>query len=541
MQCLHTFKIIRVFCLLFCVNAVIVAQPKLKKKELNAITDAINLEKFDEAAQKIKPLLSNYPNEPILNLQMGLCLLNDDYKTKEAIPYLEKAKEFYPLDRKRNHRAIEARYYLAQAYHLNYRFEEALTELSALKDNIPAKQKVLLKEIERETAYNQNAIELKSHPVDFRISNLGQAVNSENDEHSPVISADETILMFTSNRQGTGSLKTYDDLYYEDIHQSIWREGKWLPAMNLGQKINTDGNDATCSLSANGQTLILYRNDGISGDLYYSTLNDKGWSEPVKFPKPINTDYNETHGSFSYDENTLLFSSDRPGGFGGKDLYMTQKLPDGSWGKVMNLGPTINTAEDEESPFLSHDEKTLYFASMGHKSMGGFDIFSSKKLNDQEQKWNEPKNIGYPINTPGDDLFYSPTLDGQRVYFASERPGGYGKSDIWLIEFPESDERSLAVVAGFIFTQEGIPSYESQITVNKKETGEQIGVYRPHPETGKYVMILSTGVKYVMTIRTFGKATIEKEFSVSARQDFTTQGKASYLDPIVVEEAKQGK
>ncbi|MCU4164237.1 hypothetical protein [Carboxylicivirga caseinilyticus] len=541
MQCLNTPKVISILFFIFCVNVVLTAQPKLKKKELNAITDDINLEKFDVAAQKIKHLMINHPEEPILNLQMGLCLLNIDYKTDDAIPFLEKAKESYPLDKNKKERAIEARYYLAQAYHLNHRFDEALAELIALKDNIPAKQKALLKEIERETTYNENAIKLKSNPVDFRISNLGQAINSENDEHSPVISADESILIFTSNRQGTGSLTTSDGQYYEDIHKAIWREGRWLPAMNIGQTINTAGNDATCSLSADGQTMIVYRNDGISGDLLYSNLTDKGWTEPVKFPKPINTDYNETHGSFSYDGNTLVFASDRPGGFGGKDLYMVTKLPDGTWGKIMNLGPTINTIEDEESPFLSHDEKTLYFASMGHMSMGGFDIFSTQKLDDNEQKWSEPQNIGYPINTPGDDLFYSPTLDGQRVYYASERPGGYGRSDIWLIEYPENDERTLAVVAGFIFTQEGIPSYESEITVTKKESGEKVGVYRPHPETGKYVIIVPTGVEYTMTIRTSGKATFVKDFTIPARLDFPTRGNASYLDPIVVEDMKDGQ
>jgi len=518
---------------------VVVAQSQLKKRELNTITDQINLEKFEEASKKIQSLMINHPDEPILNLQLGLCFLNMDYKTDDAIPFLEKAKESYSIEKRRNHRAIEARYYLAQAYHLNHRFEEALAELIALKDNIPPKQKELLKEIERETAYNQNAIQLKSNPVNFRISNLGQAINSEHDEHSPLISADETILIFTSNRQGTGSLKTYDGQYYEDIHQSIWREGKWLPALNIGQKINTSGNDATCSLSADGQTMIVYRNDGISGDLYYSNLSEVGWTEPIKFPKPINTDYNETHGSFSYNGKTLVFASDRPGGFGGKDLYMVKKLPDGNWGKIMNLGPTINTIEDEDSPFLSHDETTLYFASMGHMSMGGFDIFSTKRLHQTEQKWSEPKNIGYPINTPGDDLFYSPTIDGQRVYYASERPGGLGRSDIWLIEYPETHEKALAVVGGFIFTADGLPSYESLITVTKKDSGEEMGEYRPHPETGKYIMILPTGVEFTMTVRTYGKTTVEKNFSIKGRQDFSTRGNASYLDPIVVEDIKQ--
>ncbi len=518
---------------------IVPAQSKLKKKDLVNITNDLNLEKFEEAAAKLKELMIVHPDEPILNLNYGLCLLNIDYKSDDAIIYLEKAKQHYTLETRKNQHAIEARFYLAQAYHLNHRFEEALQELIALKDNIPPKQKSLLKQLELETRYNENAIQLKANPVDFRITNLGQAVNSEHNEHSPVISADESILIFTSNRQGTGNLTNPDGLFYEDIHKTIWREEKWLPALNLGKSVNSDGNDATCSLSADGQTMIIYRNDGISGDLYFSNLSEKGWSAPLKFPKPINTNYHETHGSFSYDRNTLVFSSDRPGGFGGKDLYIVKRLPDGTWGKVSNLGPTINTVEDEESPFLSHDEGTLYFASMGHLSMGGFDIFSSNRINDAEQKWSEPKNIGYPINTPGDDLFFVPTSDGHRVYFASERPGGYGRSDIWLIEFPETDERSLAVVAGFIFTEDGLPSHESQLILTKKDSGEEVGQYRPHPENGKYVLILPTGVEYTMTIRTFGKVTMSKDFKISGRLDFPTHGNASYLDPIIVEDKKE--
>lgn len=533
---LITLKLISFFLIVFVCNLTLSAQSKIKKKQLTDITNDINLEKFEDAAAKLKALIRDYPEKPILNLQMGLCLLNMDFKSDDAIPYLEKAKESYSLEVRKNQRAIEARFYLAQAYHLNHRFEEALAGLVVLKDNISPKQKSLLKQIEREISYNENAIELKQHPVEFRISNLGQAINSEYDEHSPVISADESTLLFTSNRQGTGSLTGFDGMFYEDIYQTLWREGRWLPALNIGEAVNTRGNDATCSLSADGQTMIIYRNDGVSGDLYYSRLCEEGWGEPQKFPDHINTSYNETHGSFSIDEQTLMFSSDRPGGFGGKDLYMVKKLPDGSWGKVLNLGPTINTAEDEESPFLSADGTTLYFASMGHCSMGGYDIFSSRMLAVNEQKWSEPVNIGYPINTPGDDLFYLPTYDGQRVYFASERPGGYGRSDIWLIEYPVTDERALAVVAGFIFTQDGLPSYESTITLTQKNNGGKVGVYRPHPETGKYVMIVPTGVNFTMTIRTFGKTTVTREFIVSARQDFQSRGNASYLDPVVVQD-----
>jgi len=201
------------------------AQKKPKKKELLNVIEYINQESYREASDEISNLLIKYPNNPYLQLQQGICYLNMDYKADDAIPFLSSASEAYLLTDRRNDNAIEARFYLAQAYHLNHRFNDALEILLELKDKISAKQKEILKKINHEISYSQNAIKLKATPVQFRINNLGQAVNSEFDEHSPVLSADESLLVFTSNRQGTGSYTTPDGLFYEDIHQSIWREG----------------------------------------------------------------------------------------------------------------------------------------------------------------------------------------------------------------------------------------------------------------------------------------------------------------------------
>ncbi len=526
-------KVAIILLALFMTTLHISAAPKKpKKKELVKVIEYINQESYGEASDEISNLLIKYPNDPYLQLQQGICYLNMDYKADDAIPFLTSASTAFLLTDRRNDNAIEARFYLAQAYHLNHRFEEALKILLELKDKISAKQKEILTKVNQEINYSQNAIQLKAHPVQFRISNLGQAINSEFDEHSPVLSADESLIVFTSNRQGTGSYTTPDGLFYEDIHQSTWREGRWLPALNIGSGINTDDNDATSSLSADGQTLIIYRNNGISGNLFMADYTNNGWSEPKKLPRPINSTYNETHGSLADNGQTLYFSSDRPGGFGGSDIYRVSRLPDGSWGKVVNLGPTINTPEEEESPFLHPDGHTLYFASTAHSSMGGYDIFKSTMTADNQ--WTKPENIGYPINTPADDIFYIPTSDGQRVYFASERPGGFGRSDIYVIEFPETDHRAMAVVAGFLFKEDGNPSIHSQIKVEKKESGESMGIYKPHPDNGKYILILPTGNHYTMTITTDGLQTITKTFEVPSRADYPTKGSAIYLDPQII-------
>lgn len=516
--------------LLICLLSFNTSAQKPRKKDVISIENTIKADDYKQANTLIVKLQKKHPNDPYLNLLKGICMLNLD-NTKEAILPLQMASNYYGLYSAKNDYGIEANFHLGQAYHLNYQFDSALKLFTQLSDTIPQKRTNLHKAINQEIAYCKNAIKLKQNPVDFRITNLGQAINTEFDEHSPVVSGDENLLMFTSNKQGIGKANSEQVLYPEDIYSTIWREGKWLPSTNMGADINTNGYDATCSLSSDGQTLIIYRNTN-KGDLYISHIDNDQWSSPQKLPKPINTAFEESHASLSLDGNTIVFTSDRPGGMGDKDIYMVHKLPDGSWGKISHLDSTINTALNEESPFLSYDGNTLFFASEGHSSMGGYDIFKSEK--DEHGNWQKAVNIGYPINTPGDDLFYIPTLDGQRVYFASERAGGYGRADIYIIEFPIDDERSLAVVSGYLFTEDGNPSAKSVISIVSKESNKLIGTYKPQAMTGKYTMILPTGPDYIMTIDTPGMISLSKEIEIPYRANYKTRNTATYIDPIVI-------
>ena len=530
-------KIKTVILFLFVFSGVLFAQQKAKKKHLRPVLKQIDKEDYVSAAPKIEDLLIKYPDDSFLHLQLGICYINIDYKEDDAIGHLQTAVQNYPLEKKKNTKAIEARFYLGQAQHLSYQFEEALSTFEKLKTDIKGiktKDSELAVKIGREIRYNENAIKYKANPIDFRITNLGSAVNSEYDEHSPVVSADELVLLYTSNKPGTGNVKSPDGLFSEDIYMSEWREGRWLPALNLGKKVNTAVNDASVSITPDGRTLLAYRNDGVSGDLYFSISEKEGWSKLKKLPKPINTTYDETHGTFIDNGNTIYFTSDRPGGFGGKDIYMSRKLPTGEWGKPRNLGDKINTPDDEDSPFLHSDGKTLYFASEGHTSMGGFDIFYST-INDSNQ-WSVAENIGYPINTPDDDLFYIPTADGQRVYYASKRKGGFGRSDLYIIEFPESDPRSLAVISGFIFTPDGAPAANATIKLEKYGTGEITGIYRPNSLSGKYIIIIPTEIEYTMDVSLKGYKSVVQKVYIPSRGEFSSRKKVLFMDPIVLEQ-----
>jgi len=515
---------------------VLMAQQKPGRSSVREVLSLIDKDDYTAAAPVIEKLLVKYPDDPFLHLQAGICYLNIDYREIDAAKHLSIAEKGFPLSSKNDKNAIEAQFYLGQALHLTYDFDSALVVFNKLKAGLKSvgyHGEDLFKKIDREIRYNKNALKLIAHPVEFRITNLGAAVNSEYDEHSPVITADESMIIFTSNRPGTGNQVQPDGLYNEDIYFSEWREGRWLPAMNIGDKINTAANDATVSLSADGRNLLVYRNDGISGDLYISVFGNDGWSKLEKLPKPINSTYNETHGTFADEGRTIYFVSDRPGGFGGKDIYVSRKLPTGEWGKPRNLGSVVNTPEDEDSPFMHSDGRTLYFASEGHNSMGGYDVFYSV-VNDSDV-WLEPVNVGYPINTPDDDIFYVPTADGQRVYYASKRKGGFGRSDIYIIDFPDTDPRSLAVVAGYIFSDDGDPVADATIMIKKKMSDEVVGVYRPNPKTGKYIIILPVDEEYNMYVESDGFKSEKIDIKVPVREEFITHKRVLFLDPVVLE------
>lgn len=378
--------------------------------------------------------------------------------------------------------------------------------------------------------YCKNALELKSKPVQFSITNLGPIINTEYDEHSPVINLHEDLLLFTSNRETTIAQAEKGELYVENIFYSRYRDKKWITTRAMD--LNTEANNATIGISPDGTKLLIYQNDGIVGNIYVCEMKNDQWGELQKLPSPINTMANETHASFSMDGKTLFFTSDRIGGFGGKDIYSVNQLPNGEWGKVRNLGPDINTEFDEESPYIHPNNKTLYFSSEGHQSMGGFDIF--KAIRNEDGEWGEAKNIGYPINTPFDDLFYAPTIDEQRVYYASKRDDGLGGSDIYLIEFPNDHPNELSVVGGFVYTPDGAPASEAKITVREKKTGNKEGVYRPNANNGKYIFIIPCGQSYTMEIELNKHKTVIKDFKVPSGKSFARKKTTFYLDPLVL-------
>ena len=364
-------------------------------------------------------------------------------------------KYFNRVYRKNPAYRFDLEYWIGRSYQYGLQFDKAIdfynrykSRLQQTSTNYSGKDKVPLKEVERRMEECNNGKEFVANPKPYSIINLGSEINSEYDDYGPVVNSDETEIIFTSRRRdGNVYENVWDDNKpYEDVFVSKKVKDAWTQATNIGPTINTKYNNSNLTLSPSGKMLFIY-NDGVgNGDIFYSELKpDSSWSVPKPLVGSINSPYRESSVSMTKDESTIYFASERPGGLGISDIYSAMKNSKGAWSIIKNLGSGINTEYEEDSPYIDYDGKTLYFSSMGRKGMGGRDLFKSTLLDSVKQIWSEPENLGYPINTPDDDVFMAGTSTPNRFYFASERPGGYGYSDIYLItDEVKKDEKPAA-------------------------------------------------------------------------------------------------
>lgn len=336
-------------------------------------------------------------------------------------------------------------YLIGKGYQYGLEFDKAIKFYNLYKRRLQAhpeylgEDKVDIEQVDRKIFECNNGKEFVANPRDYSIVNLGREINSEFDDYAPVVNENEDELVFTSRRR-EGNLNedvADDNKPYEDIFTSTKVDGEWSRAQNIGDKVNTPFNDSNLALSADGNTLFIYK-DVNAGDIYVTTRQKDGtWSLPEPLPGDVNSNYRETSVSLSADGNSLYFASNRLGGLGGSDIYVATKNGVGEWAKVKNLGPNINTDRDEDSPFIDYDNTTLYYSSQGRKGMGGFDIFKSTLVNAKKNEWTEAENLGYPMNTPEDDIYYVGSKDGERGYYSSVRDDGMGYSDIYIITTPK--------------------------------------------------------------------------------------------------------
>ena len=366
-------------------------------------------------------------------------------------------KYFNRVHRQQPTYRFDLEYWIGLSYQYGLQFDKALefyneykTKVENTSSNYAGKDKVTAKEVDRRIQECKNAKEFIVQPKAFSITNLGSEINSDYDDYAPVVNADETEIIFTTRRR-EGNINEnvwYDNKPYEDVFLSKKANGTWEQDKNIGTSINTSYNNSNLTLSPNGNMLFIYKDGVGEGDIFFSDRQPDGsWSIPKTLPGTINSPFRESSVSMTKDESTIYFASERPGGLGVSDIYSAKKNAKGVWSVIKNLGPNINTEYEEDSPYIDYEGKTLYFSSMGRMGMGGRDLFKATLVNAETAEWSEPENLGYPINTPDDDVFITGTSTPNRFYFASERAGGYGYSDIYLVteEVKKAEEKPVVV------------------------------------------------------------------------------------------------
>lgn len=338
-----------------------------------------------------------------------------------------------------------------------------------------------------------------------------KAVNSEFNDYAPVITADGEQLFFTSRRPYTDKEQSKNKEGKENIYSSVYDSDtkKWRKPVPLDEIINTPGrHNSILGISNDGQRLLKYQDDQYgNGDILESFLKGEIWSDPQSISPIINSSFHESSATISPDGKTIYYVSERKGGHGGRDIWMSTKNSQGQWSDPVNLGDQVNTSQDEEAVFIHPDGRTLYFSSKGHNSMGGYDIF---KTVFQNGTWSKPQNLGAPINTTGDDLFFVLSANGKIGYFASNR--GDRVKNIYQVEFYPLEKKdktvsttpNLTVLKGTITDKETGKPLEAIIEVTDNEKNEVIARYNSNSSTGKYLLSLPSGTNYGVNIQAEG-------------------------------------
>ena len=444
------------------------------------------------------------------NFGTGVCILYMTMSKKAAVKYLERSLRAGIKD-------PEAMYFMGMAYHHNLMYELAD---AAFQEYLVAKTGVFLADAARNLRHVENAKKICQAPVSVIFKNIGPNINSEYPDYYPMITPDESMLAFTTRRKSNVSARLeFDGFYPSDIWVSRVADGEYKLAENAGRGVNSAFDEQLVGLSVDGNQLYVY-SDNIKefGNIYYSNYSAPQFSKKVMFDQVINSEHFESAATISADQNTLFFASDRPGGFGGKDLYMTRKLPTGTWAAPQNLGSQINTMYDEDFPYLFHDGQSLYFASQGHSSIGGFDIFKST-WNSESNTWTNPVNIGYPVNTIDDNMTISFTRDQLHAYISCYRSDSKGDLDIYMVTFLDKDPRRTIYKSKIVRENSQQIVKRAMVTVVDTQTEEEIGIYYPDPSSGSLIMALQPGA-YQVTIDADGYKVQKYDIVVKGKSDF---------------------
>jgi outer membrane protein OmpA-like peptidoglycan-associated protein len=498
---------------LLCSSNLLTAQDQKLIKRADALFAENN---FPGALKIYEQAIEEAKEDPYLNHQIAQCFLNSSPKTK-SLQFAFNAVKF-------SEKPTNDMYFsLARAYHLNHEFDKAI---DAYQKSDPGNaNKKTISKFTKECQFGKRFL---SEPVKVKITNAGKFINTYNQEYLPYITADLSKMYFTSRRADSkGGKKAPDGLFFEDIYFSSNKGGAWQEAENIGPPLNSDGHDACIGISPDGQLMFVYKGEN-GGDIFTSELKGDKWSKPE--PMSVNTEFFETSACISPDGRTLFFT--RAMQFNAnRDIYICSRNVSGNWTKPKKV-PTINTEFDEDAPFIHPDGKTLYFSSKGHSSMGGYDVFKSTMRPDGS--FSEPVNLGYPINTASDDIYFVLSADGKIGFYSSDREGGFGKQDIYSIRMPVNEKApELALLKGTVKDQNSSKALETQITISDNKTGETLALFNSNSATGEYLVSLPSGKNYNIAIEKEGYVFYSENVFLSDKEGYKEFRKDIKLAPLV--------
>jgi outer membrane protein OmpA-like peptidoglycan-associated protein/tetratricopeptide (TPR) repeat protein len=472
-----------------------------EKKFVRKGRNAYRKGEYWKAKSYYDKVIAEKPTKPQYWLETGLVYYDSEVEREKSLNFFLKALELSTTDT-----IPEILYYTAKAYHFNGEYEKAIEFYTLFLNNVKNSKKgmELRQEVIREIEICNNGVDLrgKTTTKNADVKNMGKLVNSDYPDYVPVVTNNEDLILFCSRRP-PGKKKNLDGLYYEDIFYTTNKNGIWQQAevidkssVYLNKEIN-DGkaHEAPIGLSPDGKTLYIYKENSV----WKSSKDESGkWTVPVRMNQNVNIgDANPSIFITTDEQEMFIVSVGADGGFGGRDIYYSRKNENGTWDKPVNLGSAINTPYDEDAPYLSNDGKTLYFASRGHNTMGGFDIFKSER--DENGVWSAPINIGAPINSAGDDIYYVENEDGTLAYYASMRPGSFGYLDLYTASFGCKNLATTTVKGYAIFAENHLP-VNGIIKITNKNTGQVMGTYNIDPKTGKYTMVLPPNQTYYLEL-----------------------------------------
>ena len=469
-------------------------------------------EDFDKALDGYLGIYKNDSSNANLNYRIGQSILHltseKRFKRKDAIPFLEQSIESmtaeYNEGSYRERKApYEALFYLGNAYRYNHEFDKAVVVYERFISLLPPTDYYYIDYVKRESQACHNAQELVSVPVKYDTESLNDLVNSETTvENCPVVNYNEDVIIYTSGKNNSFSpdinmAAMNMDYKMDQIYFTHFVDTAWTKPISINDQLKAGKNTVPTAITGDGKTLYTVRDDNDNGNIYVSHYKNGKWSKMKKLNKNVNSSDWESHVSITKDGKTLFFTSDRPGGYGGLDVYKSEfDEAEEDWGEAVNLGPTINSVYDEETPYIINDGKVLYFSSQGHYGMGGFDIFYSSLLDNG--KWTSPMNLGYPLNTVGNDLFYLPRRNGEYAIFPlNGNDRGYTQqNDIYKIKVPVPGNDSTEIeFKGVVSIEDNNwPMYSgAQVTIINNDTKDTIEFLNINLETGDYSTIISAG------------------------------------------------